>query len=143
MEKWVLRLVLAVLTVVTCCFVFRNTETKDRSLLYQKVQTMAEDYLGMEGMQPEEYTILVYAENQGEGRLFMVALYRNNTSGSYKYNFEEADGKNQSDAKDIMKDMDYSSLSSIIQSIGNWRLKVAKNPLNLVNIDNTREIVEK
>ena len=46
MEKWVLRLVLAVLTVVTCCFVFRNTETKDRSLLYQKVQTMAEDYLG-------------------------------------------------------------------------------------------------
>lgn len=36
MEKWVLRLVLAVLTVVTCCFVFRNTETKDRSLLYQK-----------------------------------------------------------------------------------------------------------
>ena len=38
-----------------------------------------------------------------------------------------------------MKDMDYSSLSSIIQSIGNWRLKVAKNPLNLVNIDNTRE----
>ena len=42
-----------------------------------------------------------------------------------------------------MKDMDYSSLSSIIQSIGNWRLKVAKNPLNLVNIDNTREIVEK
>ena len=50
---------------------------------------------------------------------------------------------NQSDAKDIMKDMDYSSLSSIIQSIGNWRLKVAKNPLNLVNIDNTREIVEK
>lgn len=60
-----------------------------------------------------------------------------------KYNFEEADGKNQSDAKDIMKDMDYSSLSSIIQSIGNWRLKVAKNPLNLVNIDNTREIVEK
>ena len=62
MEKWVLRLVLAVLTVVTCCFVFRNTETKDRSLLYQKVQTMAEDYLGMEGMQPEEYTILDYAE---------------------------------------------------------------------------------
>lgn len=81
MEKWVLRLVLAVLTVVTCCFVFRNTETKDRSLLYQKVQTMAEDYLGMEGMQPEEYTILDYAENPGEGRLFMVALYRNNTSG--------------------------------------------------------------
>ena len=72
-----------------------------------------------------------------------VGAYRNNTSGSYKYNFEEADGKNQSDAKDIMKDMDYSSLSSIIQSIGNWRLKVAKNPLNLVNIDNTREIVEK
>ena len=72
-----------------------------------------------------------------------VGAYRNNTSGSYKYNFEEADGKNQSDAKDIMKDMDYSSLLSIIQSIGNWRLKVAKNPLNLVNIDNTREIVEK
>ena len=81
---------------------------------------------------------------QVESELFNgVGAYRNNTSGSYKYNFEEADGKNQSDAKDIMKDMDYSSLSSIIQSIGNWRLKVAKNPLNLVNIDNTREIVEK
>ena len=81
---------------------------------------------------------------QVESELFNgVGAYRNNTSGSYKYNFEEADGKNQSDAKDIMKDMDYSSLLSIIQSIGNWRLKVAKNPLNLVNIDNTREIVEK
>ena len=45
--------------------------------------------------------------------------------------------------KDIMKDMDYSNLASIIESIGNWRLKVAKNPQNLKSIDHTREIVEK
>ena len=50
---------------------------------------------------------------------------------------------NQSDAKDIMRDMDYSNLASIIESIGNWRLKVAKNPQNLTSIDHTREIVEK
>ena len=83
---------------------------------------------------------------QVESELFNgVGAYRNNTSGSYKYNFEEADGKNQSDAKDIMKDMDYSSLSSIIQSIGNWRLKVAKDPLTIdvTKSNNTREIVEK
>ena len=81
---------------------------------------------------------------QVESELFNgVGAYRNNTSGSYKYNFEEADGKNQSDAKDIMKDMDYSNLASIIESIGNWRLKVAKNPQNLKSIDHTREIVEK
>ena len=83
---------------------------------------------------------------QVESELFNgVGAYRNNTSGSYKYNFEEADGKNQSDAKDIMKDMDYSSLSSIIQSIGNWRLKVAKDPLTIdvTKSNNTRENVEK
>ena len=81
---------------------------------------------------------------QVESELFNgVGAYINNTSGSYKYNFEEADGKNQSDAKDIMKDMDYSNLASIIESIGNWRIKVAKNPQNLTNIDHTREIVEK
>ena len=81
---------------------------------------------------------------QVESELFNgVGAYRNNTSGSYKYNFEEADGKNQSDAKDIMRDMDYSNLASIIESIGNWRLKVAKNPQNLTSIDHTREIVEK
>ena len=42
-----------------------------------------------------------------------------------------------------MRDMDYSNLASIIESIGNWRLKVAKNPQNLKSIDHTREIVEK
>ena len=81
---------------------------------------------------------------QVESELFNgVGAYRNITSGSYKYNFEEADDKNQSDAKDIMRDMDYSNLASIIESIGNWRLKVAKNPQNLKSIDHTREIVEK
>ena len=50
-----------------------------------------------------------------------VGAYRNNTSGSYKYNFEEADGKNQSDAKDIMKDMDYNKeeLLEIIETVEN------------------------
>ena len=81
---------------------------------------------------------------QVESELFNgVGAYRNITSGSYKYNFEEADDKNQSDAKDIMRDMDYSNLASIIESIGNWRLKVAKNPQNLTSIDHTREDVEK
>ena len=107
----------------------------------QKLGYSGETTINQKSYNGNDYKSTSY---QVESELFNgVGAYRNNTSGSYKYNFEEADGKNQSDAKDIMKDMDYSSLSSIIQSIGNWRLKVAKNPLNLVNIDNTREIVEK
>ena len=68
--------------------------------------------------------------------------YKNNTSGSYMYNFDE-DDKNQSDAKDIMRNIDYSSIFSIIQSITDWRVKVANNPEDLKNTEHTREDVEK
>lgn len=50
-------------------------------LLYEEAKTMTENYLSMTGMHQEEYTILDYAENSGKGRLSMVVLYRDNTSG--------------------------------------------------------------
>ena len=78
---------------------------------------------------------------QVESTINGIGAYRNTTSGSYMYNYEE-DGKNQSDAKDIMRNIDYSSLASIINSIGNWRLSVAKNPTNVFDSTHTREDVE-
>ena len=78
---------------------------------------------------------------QVESTINGIGAYRNTTSGSYMYNYEE-DGKNQSDAKDIMRNIDYSSFASIINSIGNWRLSVAKNPTNVFDSTHTREDVE-
>ena len=81
---------------------------------------------------------------QVESELFNgVGAYKNNTSGSYMYSFKDDDEKNQSDAKDIMREIDYSSISSMIQSITDWKLRAAKDSKNLKNIDHTRENVEK
>lgn len=93
LKKWSLRLLLVVLAVVTCSFIFRSTEDAENDygsldqldpeemLLYEEAKTMTENYLSMTGMHQEEYTILDYAENSGKGRLSMVVLYRDNRSG--------------------------------------------------------------
>ena len=69
MKKWSLRLLLVVLAVVTCSFIFRSTEDAENDygsldqldpeemLLYEEAKTMTENYLSMTGMYQEEYTI--------------------------------------------------------------------------------------
>ena len=59
MKKWSLRLLLVVLAVVTCSFIFRSTEDAENDygsldqldpeemLLYEEAKTMTENYLSM------------------------------------------------------------------------------------------------